>query len=54
MEWPRYDMNEEYLELNLVQKKAKKLKNNKVDFWLKTLPEKMKNIIQEPQIHVDL
>ncbi|XP_078243249.1 fatty acyl-CoA hydrolase precursor, medium chain [Pogona vitticeps] len=54
VEWPRYDMNEEYLELNLVQKKARKLKNNKVDFWLKTLPEKMKKIIQEPQIHVDL
>uniref|UniRef100_A0A8C0EDV6 Carboxylic ester hydrolase n=1 Tax=Bubo bubo TaxID=30461 RepID=A0A8C0EDV6_BUBBB len=35
VEWPSYNLNEEYLEINLKQKKARKLKERKVDFWRK-------------------
>uniref|UniRef100_A0A8D0E298 Carboxylesterase type B domain-containing protein n=1 Tax=Salvator merianae TaxID=96440 RepID=A0A8D0E298_SALMN len=54
MEWPRYDLDEQYLELNLKQRKAEKLKKSRVDFWLKTLPEKMKKITEERKIHEEL
>ncbi|XP_033013174.1 fatty acyl-CoA hydrolase precursor, medium chain-like [Lacerta agilis] len=54
VEWPRYDLNEEYLELNLEQRKAGKLKKNKVDFWLKTLPEKMKKMAEGKEKHGEL
>ncbi|XP_065589239.1 carboxylesterase 5A-like isoform X2 [Cyrtonyx montezumae] len=39
-EWPSYNLNEEYLEINLEQKKARKLKEKKVDFWEKVMFEK--------------
>ncbi|XP_015729548.1 carboxylesterase 5A-like isoform X2 [Coturnix japonica] len=39
-EWPSYNLNEEYLEINLKQRKARKLKEKKVDFWEKVLFEK--------------
>ncbi|NXP21615.1 SASB hydrolase, partial [Scytalopus superciliaris] len=35
VEWPSYNLNEEYLQINLKQKKARKLKEEKVDFWRK-------------------
>ncbi|XP_061450123.1 fatty acyl-CoA hydrolase precursor, medium chain-like isoform X2 [Rhineura floridana] len=54
VEWPRFDLNEEYLELNLEQRKSKKLKKNRVDFWLKTLPEKMKKMAKEKETHGEL
>uniref|UniRef100_A0A8C5S3W5 Carboxylesterase type B domain-containing protein n=1 Tax=Laticauda laticaudata TaxID=8630 RepID=A0A8C5S3W5_LATLA len=47
VEWPQYGSQEEYLELNLEQRKSEKLRNGDVDFWLKTLPEKMKTITEE-------
>nr|XP_005290004.2 cocaine esterase-like [Chrysemys picta bellii] len=53
VEWPVYDMNEQYLELNLQQKKAKKLKGNRVEFWTKTLPEKIKKM-KEKKEHAEL
>ncbi|NXW53693.1 SASB hydrolase, partial [Eurystomus gularis] len=31
--WPEYDLDEKYLEIDLVQKTAKKLKEHKVEFW---------------------
>ncbi|XP_077165780.1 fatty acyl-CoA hydrolase precursor, medium chain-like [Paroedura picta] len=39
--WPKYNHKEQYLEINLKQKAAQKLKENKVVFWTKTLPEKI-------------
>ncbi|NXJ16851.1 SASB hydrolase, partial [Odontophorus gujanensis] len=39
-EWPSYNLNEVYLEINLKQKKARKLKEKKVDFWEKVMFEK--------------
>ncbi|XP_009673027.1 fatty acyl-CoA hydrolase precursor, medium chain isoform X2 [Struthio camelus] len=41
VEWPSYNLNEEYLEINLKQKKARKLKEKKVDFWRKVIFEKI-------------
>uniref|UniRef100_A0A8C4WNV5 Carboxylic ester hydrolase n=1 Tax=Gopherus evgoodei TaxID=1825980 RepID=A0A8C4WNV5_9SAUR len=53
VEWPAYDMNEQYLELNLQRKEAKKLKGNRVEFWTKTLPEKIKKM-KEKREHAEL
>ncbi|XP_054856322.1 fatty acyl-CoA hydrolase precursor, medium chain-like [Eublepharis macularius] len=53
VEWPRYDLNEEYLELNLQQQKAEKLKKDRVDFWVEILQDKKKTT-KEKEIHVDL
>lgn len=43
VEWPSYNLNEEYLQINLNQKKASKLKEKKVDFWRKVMSEKKNN-----------
>ncbi|NXA58210.1 SASB hydrolase, partial [Mohoua ochrocephala] len=43
VEWPSYNQNEEYLQINLQQKKARKLKEKKVEFWKKVSLEKTKN-----------
>lgn len=39
-EWPSYNLNEEYMEINLKQRKARKLKEKKADFWEKVMFEK--------------
>ncbi|XP_026544777.1 liver carboxylesterase 1 isoform X1 [Notechis scutatus] len=39
--WPRYDLSEQYLEIDLKQKVGRKLKEKAVAFWTKTLPEKV-------------
>uniref|UniRef100_A0A8C8R991 Carboxylic ester hydrolase n=1 Tax=Pelusios castaneus TaxID=367368 RepID=A0A8C8R991_9SAUR len=39
--WPAYNLDEQYLIIDLKQKAAKKLKENRVEFWTKTLPKKM-------------
>ncbi|KAM3828779.1 fatty acyl-CoA hydrolase precursor, medium chain-like [Vipera latastei] len=54
VEWPSYGLNEEYLKLNLEQRKSEKLRNTFVDFWLKALPEKMKTIIEEEKTYPEL
>ncbi|XP_067396187.1 fatty acyl-CoA hydrolase precursor, medium chain-like isoform X2 [Emydura macquarii macquarii] len=54
VEWPVADVNEQYLELNLQQKTAKKLKGNRVEFWTKTLPEKIKQKTKEKSEHAEL
>lgn len=54
VEWPRYKLNEEYLELNLEQRAREKLKGNKMDFWLKSLPEKMKLLQEATEAHKEL
>ncbi|KFP13516.1 Fatty acyl-CoA hydrolase precursor, medium chain, partial [Egretta garzetta] len=43
VDWPSYNLNEEYLQINLKQKKARKLKEKKVDFWRKLMLEKRNN-----------
>uniref|UniRef100_A0A8C3BA76 Carboxylic ester hydrolase n=1 Tax=Cairina moschata TaxID=8855 RepID=A0A8C3BA76_CAIMO len=32
--WPQYDLDERYLEIDLTQKAAKKLKERKMEFWM--------------------
>ncbi|KAG6940646.1 carboxylesterase 2 [Chelydra serpentina] len=54
VEWPVYDLNDQYLELNLKQKKAEKLKGNRVEFWTKIFPEKMKKITEDRKEHSEL
>ncbi|XP_044289903.1 cocaine esterase isoform X2 [Varanus komodoensis] len=44
VEWPAYNNAEQYLELNLKQKASRKLKEEKVEFWMKRLPEKIKEL----------
>ncbi|KAF4799027.1 Fatty acyl-CoA hydrolase precursor, medium chain [Turdus rufiventris] len=40
VEWPSYNLSEEYLQINLQQKKDRKLKEKKVEFWKKVMLEK--------------
>ncbi|CAM9438934.1 unnamed protein product [Bubo scandiacus] len=54
VEWPSYNLNEEYLEINLKQKKARKLKERKVDFWRKVMFEKTKNKRMENKVNSEL
>ncbi|XP_067396183.1 fatty acyl-CoA hydrolase precursor, medium chain-like isoform X2 [Emydura macquarii macquarii] len=39
--WPEYNLDEQYLIIDVKQKAAKKLKENRVEFWTKTLPKQM-------------
>uniref|UniRef100_A0A8C8A9Y4 Carboxylic ester hydrolase n=1 Tax=Otus sunia TaxID=257818 RepID=A0A8C8A9Y4_9STRI len=48
--WPQYDLDERYLEIDLMQKAAKKLKEHKMEFWTQ-LTKQMKN---ERREHTDL
>ncbi|KAM6409219.1 fatty acyl-CoA hydrolase precursor, medium chain-like isoform 2-T2 [Rhynochetos jubatus] len=48
--WPQYDLDEGYLEIDLMQKAAKKLKEGKMEFWTQ-LTEQMVN---ERREHTDL
>lgn len=43
VEWPSYNLNEEYLQISLQQKKDRKLKEKKVEFWKKVILEKANN-----------
>ncbi|NXJ73183.1 EST5A Carboxylesterase, partial [Trogon melanurus] len=54
VEWPSYNLNEEYLEINLKQKKARKLKEKKVEFWKKVMFEKIKNKKKEKKVNSEL
>ncbi|XP_019391416.1 PREDICTED: fatty acyl-CoA hydrolase precursor, medium chain-like [Crocodylus porosus] len=54
VEWPAYNLDEEYLELNLKQKTAKKLKENTVQFWTTVLPEKIKEKLKDMKQHSEL
>ncbi|OXB84033.1 UNVERIFIED_CONTAM: hypothetical protein H355_015544 [Colinus virginianus] len=40
--WPQYDLDERYLEIDLIQKAAKKLKEQKMEFWVQ-LTEQMRS-----------
>ncbi|OXB61786.1 hypothetical protein ASZ78_004059 [Callipepla squamata] len=49
--WPQYDLDERYLEIDLIQKAAKKLKEQKMEFWVQ-LTEEMRN--ERRREHTDL
>ncbi|XP_064015975.1 fatty acyl-CoA hydrolase precursor, medium chain-like isoform X2 [Pogoniulus pusillus] len=48
--WPQYDQDENYLEIDLVQKASKKLKEGKMEFWIQL----MKQRVDERREHTDL
>ncbi|KAM4614479.1 fatty acyl-CoA hydrolase precursor, medium chain-like isoform 2-T2 [Discoglossus pictus] len=54
VEWPEYDEEEDYLEIKLKQTSAKKLKKDKTEFWMKTLPDKIQKTRQEKGEHREL
>ncbi|XP_059680733.1 fatty acyl-CoA hydrolase precursor, medium chain isoform X2 [Gavia stellata] len=39
--WPQYDLDERYLEIDLMQKAAKKLKERKMEFWTQLTKQMM-------------
>ncbi|KFV67829.1 Fatty acyl-CoA hydrolase precursor, medium chain, partial [Dryobates pubescens] len=51
-EWPSYNLHEEYLQINLKQKKGRKLKEKKVDFWKKVVFENTNE--QKKKVHSEL
>ncbi|XP_009879681.1 PREDICTED: fatty acyl-CoA hydrolase precursor, medium chain-like [Charadrius vociferus] len=48
--WPQYDLDEKYLEIDLVQKATKKLKERKMEFWTQLT----KQMMNERREHTDL
>ncbi|XP_074142608.1 cocaine esterase-like isoform X1 [Sminthopsis crassicaudata] len=44
LHWPVYDQKEEYLQLNLQLSVGKRLKADKLEFWTKTVPQKLKEL----------
>ncbi|XP_068117511.1 cocaine esterase-like [Hyperolius riggenbachi] len=42
--WPQYDQDEDYLQIDIQQKAAQRLKNEKYKFWTKVLPEKIQKM----------
>ncbi|XP_031411285.1 fatty acyl-CoA hydrolase precursor, medium chain-like [Meleagris gallopavo] len=49
--WPQYDLDERYLEIDLIQKAAKKLKEDKMEFWVQ-LTKQMRS--ERRREHTDL
>ncbi|NXY48700.1 SASB hydrolase, partial [Ceuthmochares aereus] len=55
VDWPSYNQNEEYLQINLKQKKARKLKEKKVDFWRKLMFQKTnKKRMETKKVNLEL
>ncbi|XP_033898016.1 fatty acyl-CoA hydrolase precursor, medium chain-like isoform X1 [Acipenser ruthenus] len=52
-EWPLYKEDEVYMGLNLNVKPARKLRDSRVKFWLKTFPEKMAKL-NDAMVHAEL
>uniref|UniRef100_A0A6I8SLH8 Carboxylic ester hydrolase n=1 Tax=Xenopus tropicalis TaxID=8364 RepID=A0A6I8SLH8_XENTR len=54
VEWPAYDEDKDYLEINLKQKSSWRLKEGRLKFWTVTLPEKIRMIKEGKQMHIEL
>ncbi|KAM8947581.1 fatty acyl-CoA hydrolase precursor, medium chain-like isoform 2-T2 [Pelodytes ibericus] len=52
--WPRYDKDEDYLEINLKQKPNRRLRQESLDFWTKTFPEKAREMSEDKGDRVEL
>lgn len=48
--WPQYDLDEGYLEIDLMQRASKKLKERKMEFWTQLLKE----MVDERREHSEL
>ncbi|NXN94102.1 SASB hydrolase, partial [Rhinopomastus cyanomelas] len=53
-EWPSYNLSEEYLQISLEQKKARGLKEQKVDFWRKVFEETSKRRTESKKVNSEL
>ncbi|XP_063801698.1 fatty acyl-CoA hydrolase precursor, medium chain-like isoform X1 [Pseudophryne corroboree] len=53
-EWPLYNIDEEYLEINKKQKTSKRLKEDKFKFWTEILNEKIRALSGERGDHTEL
>ncbi|XP_056384330.1 fatty acyl-CoA hydrolase precursor, medium chain-like [Hyla sarda] len=51
VQWPQYDQDEVYLQIDIEQRAGKQLKSGKYEFWTKVLPQKMQ---EENQEHTEL
>ncbi|XP_053305625.1 carboxylesterase 5A-like [Spea bombifrons] len=54
IEWPEYGDDEHYLQIGLEQKPGERLKEDRVEFWTRTLPDKIQKMKQEKEDHVEL
>ncbi|KAM8947585.1 fatty acyl-CoA hydrolase precursor, medium chain-like isoform 2-T2 [Pelodytes ibericus] len=52
--WPRYDKDEKYLEINLKQTPNRRLRQESLDFWTKTFPEKAREMSEGKGDRVEL
>ncbi|KAM5138777.1 uncharacterized protein ACMZJ9_017287 [Mantella aurantiaca] len=52
--WPQYDQDEDYLQIDIKQKAAQRLKDRKFNFLTKILPEKIRKMSEERGEHVEL
>ncbi|XP_075045382.1 fatty acyl-CoA hydrolase precursor, medium chain-like [Mixophyes fleayi] len=53
-EWPQYDADEQYLEIDLRQKASSRLKEDVIKFWTETLPGKIRPLPEEREDHTEL
>ncbi|KAE8608885.1 hypothetical protein XENTR_v10011649 [Xenopus tropicalis] len=53
-EWPKYDEDEDYLEINLTQKSSQRLKGERFEFWTITLPDKIQKLMEEKEQRIEL
>ncbi|KFP33723.1 Carboxylesterase 5A, partial [Colius striatus] len=54
VEWPSYNLNEEYLQINLKQMKGRKLKEKKVDFWRKVFQKTNNKRMESKKVNSEL
>ncbi|XP_072670505.1 cocaine esterase-like isoform X1 [Canis lupus baileyi] len=52
--WPVFDQEEQYLQLNTQPAVSRALKSHRLQFWMKTLPQKMQELMQAEKKHTEL
>ncbi|XP_029781141.1 cocaine esterase isoform X1 [Suricata suricatta] len=52
--WPMFDQEEQYLQLNLQPVVGRALKAHRLQFWTKTLPQKIQELMEAEEKHTEL
>ncbi|KAM8776078.1 cocaine esterase-like [Rhynchonycteris naso] len=52
--WPVYDQEEKYLQLDIQPAVGRALKAHRLPFWMKTLPQKIQELMEAKQKHTEL
>ncbi|XP_038387022.1 cocaine esterase isoform X1 [Canis lupus familiaris] len=52
--WPVFDQEEQYLQLNTQPAVSRALKSHRLQFWMKTLPQKMQELMEAEKKHTEL